>query len=215
MKNFYFISDFDGTITNKDFYMHLLEKYYGEDGKRRLKHWQDGNYKDVDFLSYVFNNINRTEEELLEDILEINVDPYLKDFISFIRDKGGEFVILSAGASYYIHKILEHQGINDVTVHTNNAVYKNKGIYFENKCDDEYYCDIYGINKVKVTNSYKDKSNKLFFAGDSMPDYKASLLCDLRFATGKLITHFEDNKVEHIKFENFKDIKKHLENYLG
>ena len=37
-KKFAFISDFDGTLTHKDFYQMIIDEYLGEEGKDYTKH---------------------------------------------------------------------------------------------------------------------------------------------------------------------------------
>ena len=39
-KKFAFISDFDGTLTNKDFYKMIIDEYLGEEGKELYKAWR-------------------------------------------------------------------------------------------------------------------------------------------------------------------------------
>ena len=75
MKDFAFISDFDGTLTKKDFYKILSETYYKEELVPIFNSWKNGEMKDREYLSYVFNNVHRSEAELHEDILNIRLRP--------------------------------------------------------------------------------------------------------------------------------------------
>ena len=73
-RKFAFISDFDGTLTNKDFYQMIIDEYLGEEGKELYKAWRRNEYKDKDFLHKIYSSINRDENEILEDILKIEWD---------------------------------------------------------------------------------------------------------------------------------------------
>ena len=59
MKDFAFISDFDGTLTKKDFYKILSDTYLKEKFPPLFKAWKNGEMKDREYLSYVFNNVKR------------------------------------------------------------------------------------------------------------------------------------------------------------
>lgn len=215
-KEFVFISDFDGTITKKDFYVHVLEKYLGEEGAMKYKRWRRGEFKDVEFLGYVFQNIGQNEEQIYRDIIELEFDPYLKNFIDFVHENNGDFIILSAGSNYYIETLLKHYGIEDIKIYSNRGVYRDKGIHFDIDPTYEFYCEKYGINKKKVVQHFKSKYKRVYYAGDSRPDYEASLLCDLVFARGKLISLLEENNINFFPFANFSEIKDVLINsFLG
>lgn len=211
-KEFVFISDFDGTITRKDFYKHVLEKYLGEEGRTRYKRWRSGEFKDVEFLGYVFQNIGQDEEQIYRDIIELEFDQYLKSFINFVHENNGDFIVLSAGSNYYIERLLEHYEIENMTIYSNRGVYRDKGIHFDIDPTYEFYSENHGINKKKVVQHLKSKYKRVCYAGDSKPDYEASLLCDLVFARGKLIPLLEENNINFFPFDNFSEIKEVLIN---
>ena len=125
MKDFAFISDFDGTLTKKDFYKILSDTYYKEELSPIFKSWKNGEMKDREYLSYVFNNVHRSEVELNEDILNIAFDPCAKAFIEQVKAAGGDFIVISAGTNYYIDKVLEKNNIDGVDVYSNKSVFKD------------------------------------------------------------------------------------------
>ncbi len=210
-KELVFISDFDGTISNKDFYLHIIDKYMKEEGNESYKKWQMGEIKDVDFLGHIFKNIGQEEQQIHKDIIEMQIDPYLKEFIEYIHSRNGDFVVLSAGADYYIKLLFEYLGIHNITIYSNKAIYKDKGIHFDIDPSYEYYSERYGIDKKKVVENLKTKYSRTIYAGDSMPDFEPSLICDKRFATGKLKGIFKEQEVDFYPFDSFKDIRRVLE----
>ncbi len=214
MKKFVFVSDFDGTLTKKDFYKILSDEYYKEEIKDMYNNWQNGEIKDVDYLGYIFKNIKRNETEILEDIMKISLDPFAKQFIERIKALGGDFVIVSAGTSYYIEKVLKMQGIEDVKVYSNKAVFKDNGLHFDLDEKDEFYSNIFGIDKEKVVKKLKNEYSKVFYAGDSRPDVKAALESDLVFAKRKLVNLLKEEGKDFIEFDSFSEIIEKVENYL-
>jgi 2-hydroxy-3-keto-5-methylthiopentenyl-1-phosphate phosphatase len=215
MKDFAFISDFDGTLTKKDFYKIMSEAYLKEDYLPLFKAWKNGEMKDREYLSYVFNNVKRSEDEILEDILNIPFDPFAKDFIETVKAAGGDFIVVSAGTSYYIDKIFEKHSIKGVDVYSNKGIFKDNGIYFDLDENSEFYSDRYGIDKLIVVEKLKNNYKKIFYAGDSEPDIKPALVADVVFAKGELVELLKKEKKEFIEFDNFSEVWDKLEKYLG
>jgi 2,3-diketo-5-methylthio-1-phosphopentane phosphatase len=210
VKKFAFFSDFDGTLSNKDFYQIIIDKYITEEGTELFKKWRAKEIKDVDFLGYVFKSINRSEDEILEDILSIPLDSYAKEFIENIKAAGGDFIVLSAGTRYYIERLFEKEGIKDVTIYSNNGVYKDKGIHFDIDTSHWSYSEIYGIDKAKVVEQLKTNYETVYYAGDSEPDIKPSLLADIVFAKNQLKDLLKAESCPFIPFDNFKQIEEYL-----
>lgn len=205
-KPFVFVSDFDGTLTDKDFYLLIMDDYLGDKGKELYDAWKRKEYKDIDFLGLIFKSINRNEDEIMEDILRIPFDKYAADFIQNVKDAGGDFVILSAGTSYYIHRVLQAKGICDVTVYSNEGYYNEKGIHLKKDSSSPYYSEMYGIDKALVVSDLKEKYEKLYYAGDSAPDVKAAMLSNVAFAKGRLQAMLHSEGHPFIPIKSFKDI---------
>lgn len=211
-KKFVFVSDFDGTLTDKDFYQIIIDEYFKEEGMKLYKAWKNNEYKDIDFLGTIYKAINRNEQEILEDIFNIPLDVYAKEFIAKVKYSGGDFVVLSAGTSYYINKLLENKEIAGVEVISNEGYYENKGICLKVDTESPHYSEVYGVDKEKVVKSFKDTYEKVYFAGDSAPDLKAAMLADITFAKGKLQDLLRNVDCSFIPIENFKQIQEYLIN---
>lgn len=214
MKNFIFVSDFDGTLTEKDFYKIIMDKYLKEKCRNLYKDWRNKKIRDIDYLGYVFENIGRNEKEILEDIMEISIDPYAKEFINNVKSSGGDFAVVSAGTSYYIERLFESKEIKNVTIYSNKSIFKDNGLHFQLDETSEFYSSIYGIDKEKVVKKLKEKYNLIFYAGDSEPDLKAALISDVVFARGSLSELLRENDKKFIEFKNFQDIWNKVENIL-
>lgn len=214
MLKFAFVSDFDGTLTKRDFYKMITDEYLKEQCVELYKDWRNKKIKDVDYLGYVFKNIGRSEDEIYEDIMKISLDSYAKEFIKNIKASGGDFIVVSAGTSYYIEKIFDKQGISGVDIYSNKGIFKDKGIHFVLDESSEFYSDIYGIDKMKVVKKLKGKYDKVFYAGDSEPDLKSAMLADVVFAKGKLVDLLKEEQKEFIQFESFSEVWDKVQGYL-
>lgn len=205
-KRFVFVSDFDGTLTEKDFYQMIIDDYLGEAGQTLYKEWRQGLHDDKDFLDKIYSAINREEAEILEDILRIEWDESATEFIKKVRENGGEFIILSAGTNYYIDRLLKEKGLSDIKVYSNPGIYKDKGIHLQIDKNNPYFSEKYGINKAKVIEDLKKQYAHVYYAGDSAPDVPPCKIADIAFAKGKLQNLLNAEGINFIPVKSYKDI---------
>ena len=212
LKEFIFISDFDGTMSERDFYHIVMDKYLGQKGQELYASWKRDEMLDVEFLTTVFKAMNRSEKEIDEDILSITIDNYLPTFIENLKVAGGDFLILSAGTKYYIERLLAIKEMHGIEVISNDGKYGNRGITLIPPAkENPFYSERYGIDKAKVVQSLKQKYKRVYFAGDSGPDVNAALLADVAFAKGQLIPLLEAKEVKHIPFTSFSQVEDYLQ----
>ena len=210
MKKFAFVSDFDGTLTDRDFYHIVMDKYLKDWAWDFYDEWKKTRKINVDFLNKIFNSMDRSEEEILEDIINLPLDSYAIDFIKRVENCGGDFYILSAGTSYYIKKLLEHNKINSVTVISMDGVYKDRGIHILPDSKSEFYSEIWGIDKAKVIQTLKGKYVKVYFSGDSEPDVGAAKAADFAFARNDLKQLLSERNITFVPFNNFIEVEKYM-----
>lgn len=186
MKKYLFVSDFDGTLTTRDFYWLMIDKYLPERGPALYRRWKQGEMTDIVFLGEIFRSIGRNEEEIAEDIRQIPLDPHAESLIRRVKASGGDFAIVSAGTRYYIDRLFTERGIEGVMIFSNEGYYEDLGIQLRIDPKHWAYSERYGIDKARVVQSLKGRYPTLFYAGDSGPDLEASLLADRIFAKDKL-----------------------------
>lgn len=203
---FVFVSDFDGTLTEKDFYQMMIDDYLGDAGQTLYKEWRQGLHLDKDFLGKIYSTINREEDEILKDILRIEWDESAHEFIQKVRQCGGEFIILSAGTSYYIERLLKEKGLSDVKVYSNPGIYKDKGIHLQIDKNSLYYSERYGIDKAKVVEDLKKQYTHVYYAGDSAPDILPCKIADMAFAKGNLQEMLRAENIDFVPIKSFKDV---------
>lgn len=211
LKKFAFVSDFDGTLTDRDFYHIIIDTYLQEWGMQFYEDWKKTKKINVEFLNKILGSIGKTEEEILTEIHRIPLDEHAVDFIHRVQKAGGEFYILSAGTSYYIDRLLVHRQIEGVKVISMSGVYKDGGIEITPDERSPYFSEIFGINKAKVVEDLKKEFEIVFFAGDSEPDLGAAKEADIAFAKKGLKELLSKEQQEFVPFENFKEVEKYLE----
>lgn len=211
MKDFVFISDFDGTITQKDFYWILLDDYIGQKGIDYYHTWKKTQKIGTEFLNTVLTWHTFSEQERQDALNKVTIDQDLKSVIDVVRQQGGDFVILSAGFRYYIEYALAKEGIEGVKLYTNEGGFKNNTFIMEPDKTSPYYSELYGIDKEKVALMHRKKYKTIIFAGDSEPDYKAALQADVIFAKDELAKLLEKSGHTYRSYSSFQDILAYLQ----
>ncbi|PFA62157.1 2,3-diketo-5-methylthio-1-phosphopentane phosphatase [Bacillus sp. AFS015802] len=209
MKKWAFVSDFDGTISKKDFYHLVLEKYFKE-GEALLIKWKAGELKDIDFLRTVFSSIHQDERQIIEDIHSLEIDEHVTSFIRRVQAQGGDFYILSAGTDYYIHHVLQRHGIKDVKVYSNEGYYEEKNVHMNLNPEHPHYSERYGIDKSKVIIDMKKEYETIYFAGDSEPDSHPAKAADVTFAMKALQGILHAQGTPFVAVNDFHDIDRYL-----
>ncbi|WNF38231.1 MtnX-like HAD-IB family phosphatase [Bacillaceae bacterium IKA-2] len=209
MKKWAFVSDFDGTITNQDFYSIVIEKYYPQ-GRNLYKKWKAGQILDIDFLRAVFAEIHQDEAQIIEDIFSIPIDKYVPSFIKQVQESGGDFYILSAGTDYYIHHLLNRYAIDNVIVIANEGFYHEKNIHLNIDEKHPHYSQRYGIDKAKVIEYLKGHYDKVYFIGDSEPDSHPASYADVTYAKDALQEILEEKEIPFVPVTTFKEVEEDL-----
>lgn len=210
MKDLIFISDFDGTITNKDFYWILLDDFIGQKGIDYYTEWKKTKKIGIEFLNKVFTWHNFTEEERVQALDQVCIDKDLDKVIEFVEKNGGDFRILSAGFRYYIDYVLAKYDLSDIPVLTNEGAFREGRFIMEADESSPFYSELYGIDKEKVMCHYKTLYKKVCFAGDSEPDFGAAKHADVIFAKNELAHLLDQAGIKYYCYNNFADILKVL-----
>ena len=198
------VSDFDGTITTEDT-LYKFFKVYAESRWLEIeKMWAEGKIGSAECLVRQFELVDNLDENLVDKFTsEIKLDPYFKDFINN-NDK--DFIVVSDGVDYFINKIFENHGINNIKIISNHAEFI-KGKFTlsfpnkNNKCKNKS-----GTCKCAVVNSLKEKYNNIIYIGDGQSDFCVANKADILYAKGSLLNYCRKNNLKHKEFKGFKDI---------
>lgn len=209
MKKWAFVSDFDGTISDQDFYSIVIEKYFPE-GRNLYKKWRAAEILDIDFLRSVFASIHQDEAQIIEDILSIPIDSYVPTFIKQVQKNNGDFFVLSAGSDYYIHHILNKYDVHDVKVLSNEGIYHEKNIHLNIDENHPHYSKRYGIDKAKVIQHLKSQYDHIYFCGDSEPDSHPARYADVTYAKAALQGILAQKAIPFVAVSTFKEVEADL-----
>ncbi|RKL69301.1 2,3-diketo-5-methylthio-1-phosphopentane phosphatase [Salipaludibacillus neizhouensis] len=204
-----FISDFDGTISKKEFYWILIDTYFPE-GKQLYHRWKNGELTDIEFIKKVFGSINQSEDIIKKQIQEMPLDEHAIPFIHKVLENDGDFYILSPGTDYYIQQILAKNNLSNIDVFSNKGFFKDKNIHLEIDRNAWNYSEHCGVDMEVTFKKLKEPYDYVFYYGDSELDALPAKYADQTFAKNLLINALIDNKQPFIPVRDFKDVQTFL-----
>ena len=202
-----FVSDFDATITQRDFFLLFMDRFLGEEGQRYLAAYRQRNNPSYQFLNDVFAMYRITEEEYQQLVAEIVFDGAFSDFLQLLKVKEMDHLILSAGTDLYIKDALKLNGFPAQRIISNQGVLADGHIQLQHEATSPFFSEQYGIDKGKVIRWLRAEYDTIYFAGDSLPDVSAAEEADVVFAKAALRKYYQEDKSGKIRpFTNYAEI---------
>ncbi|HYO82476.1 MAG TPA: HAD-IB family phosphatase [Bryobacteraceae bacterium] len=182
------VTDFDGTITQRDFYLLLAERFIPSSEPDYLEEYRQGRLTHFEAMQGYFDYTPEEPAELGRLLLDVSPDPELSSAVRRLEQAGWDLIIVSAGSSWYIDRILKQAGI-EATVHANpGEIVPGRGLVMQLPRESLFFSPEVGIDKSAVLRDAQARYETVAFAGDGPPDLPPALLTrpDLRFARGWL-----------------------------
>jgi len=202
------VSDFDGTMTRHDFYKLAIERLLPADVPDHWADYRAGKITHFEALRRYFAAIRKTEDEVLDVVRQMELDPGLKGAVESLRRAGWSVIVTSAGCEWYIRRLLAGAGVN-VVVHANPGRFEaGRGLVMEMPVASPYLSPFLGVDKTAVVRQHVASGGKVAFAGDGFPDVEPARLVigSLRFARGDLADVLQKEGLEFQRFGTWSDI---------
>lgn len=208
------VSDFDGTLTNHDFFELVQARWPPESGDDPWKQYLAGELTHFEALARIFARIQATETELRQLVRSMEIAPGLAKSIDALRAAGWDVVIASAGCEWYIRQLLEQAGVT-VELHANPGFFDPaRGLVMRLPEGSPFLNLSTGVDKVKVVEDAIRRADRAAFAGDGPPDLAPALLVDplRRFARRWLAEALRERAEP---FQNFSEWREIADNLTG
>ena len=208
MKDLIIVSDFDGTITERDGLYTFIKEYAKGDWEKIEQDWADGKISSKECLIEEFKLVPDLSEELIAGFVKtICIDEYFKDFYLKLSEQNIDFCIVSDGIDYFINKILSIHGLENIKIISNHGEFR--GEFFELKFpNDSSECkNNAGTCKCKVISELKKDYNKVVYIGDGVSDYCVADKADLLYAKSRLSDYCRKYNINFVPYNSFNDIE--------
>ncbi len=205
------VSDFDGTITQYDFY-DLVCQAFPEIAGDYWHQYERGEITHFEALRRIFAGIRTEESALLDIINRMVIEPHLKESVEKLQQCRWQVVIASAGCDWYIHRLLHPLNVA-IPVYSNpGEFYPSQGLLMRLPTDSPFFSQELGINKVAIVRDALSKYPAVAYAGDGRPDLAPALLVPphRRFAKSWLARKLTEIDEGFIPFNRWADVAHQL-----
>ena len=206
------VTDFDGTITRRDFYSCVVEMLLEPEDLEPWHLYTGGEISHFEALRRIFAGIRADEAELDDVMQAMAIDPGLKPGIERLREAGWEVVVVSNGCGWYIERLLARADVS-LPLHTNPGRFEPaSGLIMELPTDSPFLDPAVGISKGAVVQHHLDVGATVAFAGDGRPDVAPALLVppERRFAREWLADHLDETGREYRPYAAWSDVARTL-----
>lgn len=204
-----FVSDFDGTISDDDFFAYTAKAYFDERALAPWRAYLAGGKTHFQALKEMFAQIRVPVEQFHSLIDSIHIDADLEKTWRFCYENEISLFVCSAGNDYYIRRLISPL-LNEfkVSLVSNTGEYNPETGLVMTAPDESspYYDTAVGISKLKLVESLKEEGYFVVFAGDGPPDVAPAQKADVVFAKKFLLQACRDKQIPTLPFDGFKDI---------
>lgn len=208
------ITDFDGTITERDFYTLLRERYIPRDAPDFFAEWRAGRMTHFEAMGRYFAYAPADEHALEELMTACEPDPGLARAFARLWEKGWEVVVVSAGSAWYIQRVLRRAGVEARVYSNTGRLETGRGLVIERlPRESPYYSEDVGVDKCAVVREALLECEDVAFAGDGPPDVAPAMLVgpERRFARGHLAAALADRGEGYRGFGRWREIAEMLD----
>ena len=212
-------SDFDGTITERDVIVMIMEKFASSEWiKIKDKILYERSITLKEGVEKLFNLIESSYKVEIIDYVKkhAKIRKGFKEFIDFCKIEGVEFNVVSGGLDFFVCAVLEDYR-NKIKIFCNNGNFNSKNIgidykYLPKNCN---LCGDCGCCKIEIMERYPKDKFLWVVIGDSLTDLAPSKVADIVFARSDLIKYLKQENIPYIPFQNFYEVKDQLvQNHL-
>jgi 2,3-diketo-5-methylthio-1-phosphopentane phosphatase len=187
MKEKILISDFDGTMTERDFFLVALSRLPAE----ARDHWQRyraGEITHFAALAAIYAELRVSTAEYGAMLEETAFEAGVAEGVEALRQAGWRVKVASVGCGCYIERLLKEHGLY-LTVFANPGYFSpEKGVLMALPTASPYFSPATGIDKGAIVRDFLSRGSDVAYAGDGPTDLEPLLLlpANRRFARGWL-----------------------------
>lgn len=195
--------DFDGTITQLDSCLHLLNRTAGDSWRAVEDLWVSGAIGSRECLQRQWELIpNRDEQELRRIVREVDLDPGFPALVQCLRTSGAEVVVLSDGYGFYAEEICAAQDLALISNHIDWQDWSVKFPAISASCE----CPGCGTCKPAAIRAAQRDGRATVLVGDGASDRRGAGVADWVFAKADLAQWCHVAGVQYHRFASLADV---------
>ena len=206
-------SDFDGTITEKDVLMSIVQHFAPPIWKDIWNKIFTREITISEGVKQLFHLIPSSKKDEIVNwcLKNMKIREGFKDFLLFLKQKDIPFIVLSGGLDFYIHPLLESYRELIYNIYANKALFDERYIKVEfiYKCNNVCKEDC-GMCKPYIIEKYYKIFKPKIYIGDGITDLTSASISDIIFARDYLAKTLQSLKIKYFEYSSFIDIYQNL-----
>lgn len=209
--------DFDGTVTEKDNIISIMNEF-GPDGWDEIKEAVlDRSISIREGVGKMFSllPVSKKEEIIQFAVQNARIRPGFQEFLDYAHEEGIPVYIVSGGIDFFLKPIIDQFG--PLTgIYCNGSDFSGERIKIDwpNSCDDQCSNDC-GCCKPSIMRKLEKSDAYRIVIGDSVTDLEAAKQADFVLARDYLKDKCEEWGIPHQPFETFYDCMEALKTETG
>ncbi|HWP62102.1 MAG TPA: HAD-IB family phosphatase [Candidatus Binatia bacterium] len=197
--------DYDGTIATTDVGDVLMAAFIPGAWEAAAAAYDAGRAGSRSLMTLEMAVCRAGREEMLELALRQPHDPTFAALVARARAAGAAVEVVSDGFGFYVRPNLERLGVGDVTIVTNDVVWRSgrPAMVFPN---GHPACFVCGTCKRRRVLAHQAVGRRVVFVGDGHSDRYAAGYADVVFAKGSLVGLCEANGWAYRPWATFRDV---------
>lgn len=207
MKEKILISDFDGTMTGRDFFLVALSRLPAG-ARDHWRRYEAGEITHFAALAAIFAELRVSKGEYATMLGETAFEEGVAPGVEALRRAGWRVKVASVGCGCYIERILKEHGLY-LTVFANPGYFSpENGVLMALPTASPYFSPAIGIDKGAIVRDFLARGADVAYAGDGRLDLEPLLLLPAgrRFARGWLARELTRLGEPFIRFERWAEI---------
>jgi HAD superfamily phosphoserine phosphatase-like hydrolase len=194
--------DFDGTVSEADTGVHLLERLAPAAWRDISDAYVGGEIGSRECLLDEWDLLPKDEARLRDVAREVPIDPGAAPLLDALRAAGAEVTIVSDGFGVPADEVAAELGVPLLSNAPDWATGRLE-VPHEDRC---CACSSGGTCKQAPIKDARHRGLTTVLIGDGTSDYKAALLADVVFAKGPLAAWCERSGITFRRFERLADV---------
>ncbi len=203
--------DFDGTLTQQDTLVEILNRYGSPRWTDIQKEVVEGRITIREGLQSEMGSVRATPKELQELLSSrIELDPAFPGFLQTMRGKGVPVVVLTGGFDFCVETVLRGAGLWPVPFLANRLI-PLKGSWQVDFPYPSARCGACGHCKGDPIREWISRGYTTVFVGNGVTDRCAAQNATLTFAKDELDSWCRSQGIPAVGYQTFADVQKELE----
>ena len=208
--------DFDGTLTNKDTLVVLLDKYAAADWYSIEERALTGEIDERESLRAELALITAPDDEL-ERTLQAEIRPAegVANFVTLVRESQWSMTVLSGGLIRFSGKLWRNWGYGDIPLFANDHTRNGDGRITVIAATTPKIKDHCNHCKRWHLEEAIGRGSTVVYIGDGLTDFCPAEVAHRRYAKRTLLDHLKKQNLEAIPFNDLNEVAADLKRWSG